>query len=142
MILGWILPVSTVPNDEASVSSTLRMSYSPSARLSTAPEPAPSLSQPSSSFYPFQHGSFFISGTPSAYNPSSYSNPSWPPSPISQIPVSSYSSLNGATAVSPPPGQPSHVRDPPPPMVIEYGTSPRLFYILLTLYSSALPLRP
>jgi protein phosphatase 1 regulatory subunit 10 len=59
------------------------------------PTSAPSLSSPPQSFYaPFQHNNFFVA---SPYNTMAY-GASWSPQP--QVPLSNYSSLNGATTSS------------------------------------------
>ncbi|GJE84818.1 hypothetical protein PsYK624_008940 [Phanerochaete sordida] len=90
------------------------------------PSQSPTLQQqsPSAPYYSFQHPSnYYLAGTP-GYGAVSYATSSWPATP--SLPLSSYSSLNGATTTSsqsPPSQQPSaqsppHHPPPPPPVMI------------------------
>lgn len=93
----------------------------------TAPSPTTTLPQQSqSSYYPFpQHPNYFLAGTPGTYSGLHYATPTWPaPVSNSHIPLSSYSSLNGATSSASTPmqsSQPASSSPPPPPQImIEY----------------------
>lgn len=75
---------------------------------------------PSASFFTFPQGGYYLSSTPGPYNAVPYGTSQWP-NPTAQLPLSSYSSLNGATSstsMSPPPQQQS-VQVTSPPMMID-----------------------
>ncbi|EIN10172.1 hypothetical protein PUNSTDRAFT_125152 [Punctularia strigosozonata HHB-11173 SS5] len=72
------------------------------------------LSTPSASFFQPYQQNYFISGAPGPYNAIPYGSSPWPST--SQVPVSSYSTLNGATTsphLSQPSPPPQHQQPPP-----------------------------
>lgn len=78
--------------------------------------PSSSTSPPPQSFYGhnnFQQQSFFLPNAPASYNPMPYGSTSWPTQP-NPVPLSNYSSLNGATTGA---SGSSHQQQPPPPPV-------------------------
>ena len=90
-----------------------------------APSPTSGLpQQPSQSpYYSFpHHANYFLAGTPGHYNGIHFTQPTWPASaPNSHIPLSSYSSLNGATTSTSAPmqsPQQSAAPSPPPPQIM------------------------
>lgn len=80
--------------------------------------PSTSTSPPPQSFYAhntFQQQPYFLHNGPSSY---SFNAGSWPNQPTS-VPLSNYSSLNGATTSNPGPSQHHQPPTPPPQMMIE-----------------------
>ena len=87
--------------------------------------PAPSSSNPlqqqqqqqQPQYYSFaHHGNYFLAGTPGAYSTIPYTTSSWPAAAsASSLPLSSYSSLNGATSATPTSATSSQSSSPPPP---------------------------
>ncbi|KAL4241493.1 hypothetical protein ABKN59_000054 [Abortiporus biennis] len=86
-------PTSAVPTSSAAHPSMDLSDYS----LGDLPAPQPSTSSQQSAFYSFPQHSYFL-GTPGPYNAVPYGNSQWPTSQSSHLPLSSYSSLNGATS--------------------------------------------
>lgn len=94
---------------------------SPTFYNSLGPSAAPTIPQQPSSYFNFPtHGNYFLSGDPvGSYNPTSNFR-NWPTTP--SIPLSNYSSLNGATNVAqngPPQQQHQQSSSHAPQMMIE-----------------------
>ncbi|KAI0699812.1 hypothetical protein BC835DRAFT_1405015 [Cytidiella melzeri] len=113
---GWKETTSSVAVGPPSAQPTMDLS---DFGLDLGAASSSALSQSSNSYFPFSHGNYFLSGAPSSYSQPSYPNPQWPAPSVPHIPVSSYSSLNGATTVSQITGQTSQSSASPPQMMID-----------------------
>ncbi|KAL4075571.1 hypothetical protein J3A83DRAFT_4356840 [Scleroderma citrinum] len=92
--------------------------------LGAGPSTSTSISSPSQSYYPPSYPSYYVPSVPGPYNAMPYTAMSWTQS--SPLPLSTYSTLNGATSASPPTSQSStspHQSPPPtsasPQMMID-----------------------
>ncbi|KAI0959243.1 hypothetical protein AcW1_004123 [Taiwanofungus camphoratus] len=85
--------------------------------ISVPTSSASPVSNPSPAFFTFPQHSFYLSSAPGPYNAVAYGAPQWS-NPGSQLPLSSYSSLNGATSTSSPSNQQSQPA-PAPTMMID-----------------------
>ncbi|KAH0839546.1 hypothetical protein J3R83DRAFT_432 [Lanmaoa asiatica] len=80
------------------------------------PSTATSISPPPQSYYAHPYQSFYISTVPAPYNAMAYGSLSWP-NASAPLPLSSYSTLNGATtsSLSQPSTSQQQMASPPPP---------------------------
>lgn len=117
--LGWTFRVSTLPATMGFLTYTT-MSRSAPSSTPTLPQ------QTQTSYYTFPHnGNYYLAGTPGTYSGMQYTTHTWPGNTAgSHIPLSSYSSLNGATTSTSASFHssqlPSSSSPPPSQIMIEY----------------------
>jgi protein phosphatase 1 regulatory subunit 10 len=107
-----------------------------------APQTSSTSLTSSSPFFNYPNN-FFLSSVPSPYNAMGYGPSSWAPQP-GQVPLSTYSTLNGATSANSqtPPSQPSQINIECVPLFPALGTRVLINYspALTTLNTSNTPL--
>ncbi|PCH41543.1 hypothetical protein WOLCODRAFT_137458 [Wolfiporia cocos MD-104 SS10] len=101
----------------ASVASAVDLNDFGLGEISGPSSSSSSVSTPPASFFAFSQGYPYLSSTPGPYNAVAYGASQW--SNSSSLPLSSYSSLNGATSTSSQTQQPFASSASPPPMMID-----------------------